>query len=1219
MAKRKAVIDSDNERDSPEGSASGPKRSRIQPEDSVELVESQTAKSKGKKKAQDVDNDILGDIPVDDDDDLGAIRGTQAVEDEGAEKRFEEEHEESIRESIRQRNKHQGGAAKFGIIESIEMHQFMCHKYLTFKFGPQINFVIGHNGSGKSAVLSAITVALGGKANSTGRGNGLRSFIREGQSAAEVTIHLKNQGDEAYKHDLYGDSIIVTRRFTKEGASSYKIKSKDERLISTKREELSAICDHMNIQVDNPMNVLTQDAARQFLSASHPSDKYKFFLRGTQLSQLSEEYETCLENISQTSKVLMRKKEAIPDLQAHYKEVFARFEEASKAREQRHKADELKKELAWAHVATKQEEMTKKATEVLKVEQRAEKIQKSLIDAEANFETATAEVEMYEREHENLGNIEHLVQRRKELNEAMRGNRTRLSDLRNDERSISDNIKSIKNAIKELEDRMAAEREKIAAHSQSKQDDLNQRLDQAKADIQSAEANLKQAEADVREKQEEANALRTQGQEIEREITAAQSAAMGAREQMQRCIDQQKNSLAPYGNRLDDVLRRIDRMRWHGQKPLGPLGVYVKVKDQSWANLLRSNLGGHMASFAVTDSRDLPVLKGLLKESGNPSINVFVTEVDLFDYSQGEPAPHYTTILRVLDISNEFVVRILINQAKIERTLLAKTRREADEMLRQMTTGGQCLTGDLYRVTRFSDGGGQSQPLHGLRQGDPRNLLFSNQNAEAQLQHWQEQCAQADAKLVELNKHVAQLRSQHHQAQQSMEAQKRQCNLIHRQLGEARVTRDSLQVEINDNVLVETAGLDETLRELETDRESLMAQYASIAERKALIDEAQKPLLAESNLIKEQVDAFDGKRQEAQVKVSQAAEKRLKVQSDRNHWAEKLRAEEEKVKAAKDQLGVLEQEFESWTTSAEKYCERVPHPRKAEVVQRNLDSVHAALKERERRQGASVEEMTVEVNRARAALETAQKDLKSMASLNRALKQSLRLRLEKWHDFRRHIAFRCKVVFQYHLSNRGYFGKVLFNHHDGTLQLKVQTDDMNGTQGGNRDKDPRSLSGGEKSFATICLLLAMWESIGSPIRCLDEFDVFMDAVNRRISMKMMIDTANSSDGKQYVLITPQNMQNIHVGPTVRVHRMSDPERGQVYSMSVPVYVNLSNGAAPCFYPRGAVGANVLRLYKSPGYTGSGGLMTSALGRISGPKAKYATREPLVATSYQWFP
>jgi structural maintenance of chromosomes protein 6 len=78
------------------------------------------------------------------------------------------------------------------------------------------------------------------------------------QSMAEVSISIKNQGDEAFKPDIYGDSIIVTRRFTKEGSSSYKIKSADGKLVSTKRDELSAICDHMNIQVDNPMNILTQ-------------------------------------------------------------------------------------------------------------------------------------------------------------------------------------------------------------------------------------------------------------------------------------------------------------------------------------------------------------------------------------------------------------------------------------------------------------------------------------------------------------------------------------------------------------------------------------------------------------------------------------------------------------------------------------------------------------------------------------------------------------------------------------------------------------------------------------------------------------------------------------------------------------------------------------------------------------------------------------------------
>ena len=30
-----------------------------------------------------------------------------------------------------------------GIIEKLELHQFMCHKYLEFNFGPQINFIIG--------------------------------------------------------------------------------------------------------------------------------------------------------------------------------------------------------------------------------------------------------------------------------------------------------------------------------------------------------------------------------------------------------------------------------------------------------------------------------------------------------------------------------------------------------------------------------------------------------------------------------------------------------------------------------------------------------------------------------------------------------------------------------------------------------------------------------------------------------------------------------------------------------------------------------------------------------------------------------------------------------------------------------------------------------------------------------------------------------------------
>ncbi|SRR6266702_1215825 len=113
MAKRRTVIDSDNEQSGQEGSASGVKRPRLdvaQVEDRSQHRSSKSkskSKGKGKGKGRD-DNDILNDIRVDDDDDIATVGDTHAEEDEGAQERFEEEHEESIRESIRQRNRHQG-------------------------------------------------------------------------------------------------------------------------------------------------------------------------------------------------------------------------------------------------------------------------------------------------------------------------------------------------------------------------------------------------------------------------------------------------------------------------------------------------------------------------------------------------------------------------------------------------------------------------------------------------------------------------------------------------------------------------------------------------------------------------------------------------------------------------------------------------------------------------------------------------------------------------------------------------------------------------------------------------------------------------------------------------------------------------------------------------------------------------------------------------------
>ena len=115
------------------------------------------------------------------------------------------------------------------------------------------------------------------------------------------------------------------------------------------------------------------------------------------------------------------------------------------------------------------------------------------------------------------------------------------------------------------------------------------------------------------------------------------------------------------------------------------------------------------------------------------------------------------------------------------------------------------------------------------------------------------------------------------------------------------------------------------------------------------------------------------------------------------------------------------------------------------------------------------------------------------------------------------------------------------DHSGKELDIRVEPDLSKDSDKGRATK---TLSGGEKSFSTICLLLSIWDAMGSPIRCLDEFDVFMDSVNRSTSMKMMIEAARNATGRQFVLITPQSMDATTLGNDVKINRMSDPERGQ---------------------------------------------------------------------------
>ncbi|CAI0404527.1 unnamed protein product, partial [Linum tenue] len=106
-----------------------------------------------------------------------------------------------------------------GTIKRIRLENFMCHSNLQIELGPRVNFITGQNGSGKSAILTAICVAFGSRAKGTQRASTLKDFIKTGCSHATVEVVIKNEGHDAFKHDIYGNSIILERRINQTAGS----------------------------------------------------------------------------------------------------------------------------------------------------------------------------------------------------------------------------------------------------------------------------------------------------------------------------------------------------------------------------------------------------------------------------------------------------------------------------------------------------------------------------------------------------------------------------------------------------------------------------------------------------------------------------------------------------------------------------------------------------------------------------------------------------------------------------------------------------------------------------------------------------------------------------------------------------------------------------------------------------------------------------------------
>lgn len=299
-----------------------------------------------------------------------------------------------------------------GHILRVDCENFMCHRKFTAKFGRHMNFITGRNGSGKSAIVSAVQLCLGATARTTGRGTNLGSFIREGSDGPAIAqVTLLNEGLDAYKPEVYGSRIVIERKITKSGVSSYTLYKGNPRdfgdkvAISAEKKEVDAILRNFNIYIDNPCCVLTQEEAKKFVNGQD-QDKYDFFLKATGLARTKEELKDAKQNLLDCGKKKEKYEEDIQEREVEVGKLKEELELWSNFDEEDNKIKQIRAQVFWATAyeserkLRKHRVLVKKGLSDLEENQQALQESQAELDKRGTSQSLTTEVESFQEELE---------------------------------------------------------------------------------------------------------------------------------------------------------------------------------------------------------------------------------------------------------------------------------------------------------------------------------------------------------------------------------------------------------------------------------------------------------------------------------------------------------------------------------------------------------------------------------------------------------------------------------------------------------------------------------------------------------------------------------------------------------------------------------------------------------------------------------------------------
>ncbi|RLV91182.1 Structural maintenance of chromosomes protein 6 [Spathaspora sp. JA1] len=1025
-------------------------------------------------------------------------------------------------------------AAQAGIIEKLTLRNFMCHDFFELKLGPQINFIIGRNGSGKSAILTGISVGLGAKASDTNRGQSIRELIKDGKSTARITIVLKNEGPEAFRASDFGKKIIIERKLVRSGVNSYSVKNEHGNVISNKKSMIDEILYKFSISIDNPLAFLSQDKAREFLTSSTDSAKYEFFIKGAHIGDILDNYTKTNENTKQIEN-------KVTHAEAFYQDCNKKYKQASLIYNQHKKSDWLRKKLRilhgkiyWFNVKHIEDKVEKYNTRVTQFNQEIIDISEQIVKFNEEITKKTPQKTVLQQQ--NIQAESEYNQANNQL-ESIKQNRNSIKeDIKRDTEEIRNRLNDIdtcEEQIKTNQDLIVKEQQRIDAINGGSKDLLRQQLEEVEQQLSKYEIKQHELRDNIDELKDNPN---TELAELTKQQKQTDTRIKDLISKQRTYKEPRFDQYGVWGNNMARIIHEINQIKtWHN-KPIGPIGNHIIVKKeyQKWTSLLNTNLSKTLDSFLVSNEHDRAKLDHILKKYRVKN-NIVVRKFHRFSFMQGKPED-VTTVLDVLHINNQDVLHSLVDVNNIEKMAVLENKRDLDHVLR--TRNVTCV------FMLFSKNSGQRVSMsNNTQRQDPiyymDDIKFKLENSQDLVNQLTKQIDDERISLNQINHKIRDIRKTH---QTKLTSLQDELTTLNKEIKKLKAQQRQIEIQLNENTdQSKIERLNAQIEDFKTQIQRYEGVNESMHEEINSKKEELNSIRTQIHEIRKQVElAIENKERIQQELISFEADLTTELDTIKHYEYERVKRQD-LIKSTNEKLEQGNEKLLQLIQQAEEKCQR-------EEVHFSVDDTHESIaaeykeineeiQQAEKSLGKTFDQVQLELEQTLAAKQAAQQELTDLTNTAKRLRDEMNIRIKCFTIATNSAISQANESFENSLSLRGFQGSLNIDFDAKTLSMLIKTNNKEDLK-----RNVESLSGGEKSFSQISLLLSIWRVMDSRIRGLDEFDVFMDSINRTISIKLLLHELKNYPKSQTIFITPQDITNIADlnNSMVKIHKMHDP-------------------------------------------------------------------------------